>query len=200
MHHSVLPEKGVVLSRGRSSSSRRALAREDWVAKRNPELARVRAGGRCPSSVISCSRETEVPFGRARPRFNVNVVGFGNVCCFRFGRAAKRNGAFAGRFCGFLRVAVFSAITVLSEYGVSLITSLACNQCTIPFCRKRESFCHEGGRPRQGAHWLVRTGLQNGIPSSPECALAGGAPLPLFPALARRRFRLASQCITFSSR
>ena len=31
----------------------------------------------------------------------------------------------------------FSAITALSKYGVSLITALVCNQCTIPFCRKR---------------------------------------------------------------
>ncbi len=40
MHHSVLPEEGGTEPRGRLSSSRRALAREDRVAKRNPELAR----------------------------------------------------------------------------------------------------------------------------------------------------------------
>ena len=63
--------------------------------------------------------------------------------------------------------------------GLSLITALACTQCTIPFCRKREAVNREGGRHRQSRRWLVRTGLQNGIPNSPGCALAGCVPLSL---------------------
>ncbi len=45
MHHSVLPEKGGVVSQGQSSSSRQALTRRDRTAKRNPRLARARTGG-----------------------------------------------------------------------------------------------------------------------------------------------------------
>ena len=82
------------MSRVRSSSSRQAVAREDRVAKRNPELARVRTGGRCPFfvevvgfgraplpffpalagcavAVSSCSCESQFPFGRSRRRFDV---------------------------------------------------------------------------------------------------------------------------------
>ena len=105
--------------------------------------------------------------------------------------------------------------------GVSLITALVFNQCTIPFCRKREALSREGGCHRQGSRWLVRRGLQNGIPNSPGCALAGGvpfslrwwvseehlfrfflhlrvAPLPFFPALAVPSFRLAGQGVALT--
>lgn len=40
MHHSVLPEEGGVGSRGRSLSSKQAVARQDRMAKRNPVPAR----------------------------------------------------------------------------------------------------------------------------------------------------------------
>ena len=56
------------------------------------------------------------------------------------------------------RVIRISAITALAGNGVSLITALACTQCTIPFCRKREALNRECGYHRQGVHWLVRTG------------------------------------------
>ena len=45
MHHSVLPEEGGVGSRGRLSSSRHAVDRQDRMAKRNPVPARACAGG-----------------------------------------------------------------------------------------------------------------------------------------------------------
>lgn len=41
------------------------------------------------------------------PAFSVKTVGVGSVCRFRFGRKAKRNGAFAVRLCLRLRVALF---------------------------------------------------------------------------------------------
>ena len=41
MHHSVLLEEGGVGSRGRSSLSRQAVARQDRMAKRNPVPARM---------------------------------------------------------------------------------------------------------------------------------------------------------------
>ena len=171
MHHSVLPEEGGVEPRGRLSSSRQSVARAERVAKRNPELARVRTGGWCPFfvevvgfgraplpffpalascavTVFPCTCGSQFPFGRSRRRVNVGEVGLGNACCFRLRRAAKRNGAFAGRCCVFLRVAGFSAITALAGNGVSLITALACTQCTIPFCRKRGALNREGGRHR----------------------------------------------------
>ena len=112
-------------------------------------------------------------------------------------------------------------IPALAGNGVSLITALACTQCTIPFCRKREALNRECGYHRQGVHWLVRTGLQNGIPNSLGRALAGGVlfslrwwvseehlfrfflllrvvPLPFFPALAGPSFRLAGQGIALT--
>ena len=70
----------------------------------------------CAVAVSSCSCESQFPFGRSRRRVNVGEVGLGNACCFRLRRAAKRNGAFAGRCCVFLRVAGFSAITALAGY------------------------------------------------------------------------------------
>ena len=56
---------------------------------------------------------------------------------FRQGRVAKRNDAFAVRFCLRLRVV-----------RVAIFTALAGNQCTIPFCRKRVALDREGGRHR----------------------------------------------------
>ncbi len=53
------------------------------------------------------------------------------------------------------------------------LIALACNQCTIPFCRKWEALNRKGGYYRQGRRWLVRTGLQNGISVSLGLALAG---------------------------
>ena len=127
MHHSVLPEEGGGESRGRSSSSKQAVAREDRVAKRNPELARVRTGGLCPSFVDA------VGFGRAPlpispalagRRFRLAGQGVALTLCngfrlcmlFPVWRAAKRNGAFAERFRLSLRVAGFSVITALAGY------------------------------------------------------------------------------------
>ncbi len=57
MYHSVLPEMSGGESRGRSSSSRQAVARENRVAKRNPEPARVRTGGIAPLPSPLPSRE-----------------------------------------------------------------------------------------------------------------------------------------------
>ena len=74
------------------------------------------------------------------------------------------------------RVIRISAITALAGNGVSLITALAGNQCTIPFCRKREALCRKGGRYRKGRHWLVRTGLQNGIPELARVRAGGRCP------------------------
>jgi len=119
-----------------------------------------------------------------------------------FGRGGRPNGMvhFAVRKCLRWRVAL-----------LSLIPALACNQCTIPFCRKRVALYRKGGRHRQGRHWLVRTGLQNGIPDPPGLALAGEglfrcflplrvALVPFVPALASSRFRLAGQSLAFSLR
>ena len=50
--------------------------------------------------VASCSCGSEVSFGRTRPRFPVGEVGFGNACCFRFGREAKRNGGWVAGAVG----------------------------------------------------------------------------------------------------
>ncbi|MBR4645535.1 MAG: hypothetical protein IKO75_00270 [Bacteroidales bacterium] len=55
MYHSVLPEEDGVGSRGQLSSSRRAVARQDRMAKRNPVPARACAGGMCPFFVMLCS-------------------------------------------------------------------------------------------------------------------------------------------------
>ena len=93
MHHSVLPEEGGVESRVRSSSSRRAVAREDRVAKRNPELARARTGGRCP--------------------FFVEVVGFGRATLPLFPALASPSFRLAGQgialtlCCGFRKCVLF---------------------------------------------------------------------------------------------
>ena len=77
---------------------------------------------------------------------------------------AKRNGAFAVRFCLLLRVV-----------RVAMLTALAGNPCTIPFCPKRMALDREGNCHRQGTWWLVRTGWQNGIPYTQGRALAGGS-------------------------
>ena len=52
MHHSVLPEKGGVVSQGQSLLSRQALTRQDRTAKRNPRLARAGTGGDAARSLI----------------------------------------------------------------------------------------------------------------------------------------------------
>ena len=49
----------------------------------------------CPGGFLCfvnpCTGEAEVPFGRTMIRFLVKVEGYGNVCCFRLRRVAKRN-------------------------------------------------------------------------------------------------------------
>ena len=117
----------------------------------------------------------------------VSAVGVGNVCRFRYRRAAKRNGAIAGRFCLLWRVALLivsacicglPGVSLMSAlagcpfignhcaigtrvvvnhgtgelFGLSLITALAGNQCTIPFCRKSEALNRQGGHYRQSRH------------------------------------------------
>ncbi len=47
--------------------------------------------------VNPCAGVSEVPFGRSLSRFFVMEVVLGIACRFRFGREAKRNGAFAVR-------------------------------------------------------------------------------------------------------
>ena len=112
------------------------------------------------------------------------------------GGVAKRNGAFAVRFRLRLWLRSCSLVTALAGcmvdrlslplrvVRVAMLTALAGNPCTIPFCRKRMALGREGNCHRQGARWLVRTGWQNGIPYPPGRALAGCVPFSLCSALA----------------
>ena len=56
---------------------------------------------------------------------------------------------FVLRFFLLLRVALLSVITVLAGHEVSLITALACNPGTIPFCRKSVALYRKGGLHRK---------------------------------------------------
>ena len=140
------------------------------------------------------------------PSVPVSAVTSASAVALRHRSLAKRNGAFAVRYC--LRLRVTRSIVNHCAIGtpVPSITALASNQCTIPFGRKWHS---EKRKCRQQPARQVlacnsRDAKRNPLPARAGSLFEPTASPQLFvcrhhPALASRRFRLAGQFLFLSS-
>ncbi len=90
----ILPITGIFFGAQRYGIFGNGGTKDDELAVKNDETMRGFVGLSHCGSPTSVS---EVPFGLPKPAFFVMIVCVGNACCFRLGREAKRNGAFAGR-------------------------------------------------------------------------------------------------------
>ena len=76
--------------------------------------------------------ESQFPFGLSKTRFLVRAVVFGNACCFRLGREAKRNGGgFVGKF--FSRSAVLRQIFQKTAKSKNIIYKKLLNHYQIKY-------------------------------------------------------------------